>query len=48
MGSVLLVATVPRYYERKKSRHGRTPSGIQPCRLTRQRTPRQGRVALYL
>src|ERR1700719_1512201 len=32
----------------KKSRHDRIPKGIQSCRLTRQRAPRHGRVALHL
>ena len=32
----------------EKSRRGRTPGGIRPRRLTRQRAPRQRRVALYL
>ena len=32
----------------KKSRHGRTPQGVRPCRLTPQRAPRQRRVALHL
>src|SRR5208337_1226177 len=32
----------------KKSRRGRTPSGIRPPRLTRQRAPRTSRVALHL
>ena len=31
-----------------KNRHGETPGGIRPRRLTRQRAPRPGRVALYL
>jgi hypothetical protein len=32
----------------KKSRRGRTPESIRPRRLTRQRAPRHGRVALRL
>ena len=32
----------------KKSRRARTPSGIRPRRLTRQRAPRFDRVALHL
>ena len=32
----------------KKSRRDGTPEGIRPRRLTRQRAPRHGRVALYL
>ena len=32
----------------KKSRRGGTPGGVRPRRLTLQRAPRQGRVALHL
>ena len=32
----------------KKSRRGRTPTGIPPRRLTRHRAPRPSRVALHL
>ena len=35
-------------WQTKKSRRGRTPEGIRPRRLTHQRAPRHGRVALYL
>jgi len=43
-----VVAAVRRHRGRKKSRRGRTPCGIRPRRLTRQRAPRHGRAALHL
>ena len=42
---------MPPAYDRtteKKCRRVRTPQGIRPRRLTRQRDPRHGRVALHL
>ena len=46
-GPSSVVAAVPQH-RKQKSRRGGTPEGIRPRRLTRQRAPRHGRVALYL
>ena len=46
-GPPSVVAAVPQH-RKQKSRRGGTPEGIRPRRLTLQRAPRYGRVALYL
>jgi hypothetical protein len=36
------------HHRKQKSRHGGTPTGIRPSRLTLQQTPRQNRVVFRL